>query len=768
MRGKLGTVARVGAAAFTIALTVAPQALAHDEPATRPPTAQERAQFEARRSAAARQASAAADPSLGSFAPPFSEPTLQDGRTTDQDCVTNEDGSKSCKPAAGTLNVLPTGKILYWNALEGTENIKTSIVSEYAAKSINDQTRLLDLAGPLWTRPSPNDAGANPGGYRNDPLVPGGNTQANNDGALFCSDQNYLPDGRILATGGTAYYNDPSVPGTDYGVVELEGLRNTRIYDPKTNTWAQGKDTHIGRWYPTLVSLGNGDQFIASGVQKLLKPVYPDRIEGSGSNVKQTETLDLTTGDWNDNGASGQRSLPLFPRLSLLPNGHVYYNAAGQSFNPFGQSYDEALWNQAASYDPETKKWKDLGIPGIGSTHPGFRGSSFSLQLPLRPDAQGRYTKTSYLSAGGVYGIPPSPGGYIATKDSAVTTVDTAAGDQISTKQVGDLNQPRWYSTAVLLPTGDAMAFSGADRDEVATPGTEFPVKQAEMFDHETQTWKPMATATRARTYHNTAVLLPDASVLVGGHATITTLYLNNTTLPGGFTAPNGRDPSFERYTPPYLSCGPQPVIEKADSDLGYGGRTSIDTDVPASEIESVVAVRNPSLTHLVDGDQRSVELPIVSRSGHRVTVSRPPDGNVMPPGPYMIFVNIRGKSCGKLVPSKAAQVFVGRSPSGSARLAAPRGCQKRPFRARVRGSAIDRVTFSLDGRRVKSLSKAGGDGTFSARIDPRRLRSGRHRVSARVEFVTGAGQAARTLRSTFRRCPARKAARRRSPAFTG
>jgi hypothetical protein len=73
-----------------------------------------------------------------------------------------------------------------------------------------------------------------------------------------------------------------------------------------------------------------------------------------------------------------------------------------------------------------------------------------------------------------------------------------------------------------------------------------------------------------------------------------------------------------------------------------------------------------------------------------------------------------------------------------------------------------------VDGRRVKSLSKAGGDGTFSARIDPRRLRSGRHRVSARVEFVTGAGQAARTLRSTFRRCPARKAARRRSPAFTG
>jgi hypothetical protein len=740
------------AAALAVSLGAASTAAAHPENPLRPPTAQERHQFEARRSVAARQASGG-PAALGVFRAPITEPTLSDGRQTDQDCVTNDDGSKSCKPAGNSVNVLPSGKILYWNALEGTENIKTSIVTEYAAKSVNDQTRLLDLSGPFWSKPSPNDAGANPNGYANDPLIPGGDTQTNNDGALFCSDQNYLPDGRIIATGGTAYYNDPSVPGTGYGVVELEGLRNTRIYDPKTNTWAQGADTHIGRWYPALVELGNGDQFIASGVQKLLKPIYPDRIEGSGTNVKQTETLDLKTGKWNDNGTTGQKSLPLFPRLSLLPNGHVYYEAAGQSFNPFGQSYDEVLWNQAASYNPQTKTWKDLGIPGIGTTHPGFRGSSFSIQLPLRPGPDGRYTTARYLAAGGVLGIPaPSPGDYVATKDSVVTTVDTTKGDAISTKQVGDLNQPRWYSSGVLLPTGDVMAFSGADRDEVATPGTEIPVKQAELFDHETQTWKPMATASRARTYHNTAVLMPDASVLVGGHSTIPTLYTSDITLPGGITAPNGRDPSFERYEPPYLSCGPQPVIEKADSSLGYGGRTSVDVDVPASEVKSVVLVRNPTVTHLVDGDQRNVELPIVGRSGHRVTVAAPPDGNVAPPGPYMLFVNVIGKSCGKLVPSHAAQLFVGSKPSGNARLAAAPSCAKRPFRSRVQGTGIDRVTFEVDGHRVATRSASGG--SFVARIDPRKLSVGRmHRLTARVEFVTGSGQKPRTLRTSFRHC---------------
>jgi hypothetical protein len=658
MQGKTGTRRRVALAAVGLALLAPATASAHDGAPTRPPTLREQTLFQARRSAAARAADTAPASAVGSFANPFAEPDVN-GTRTDQTCITKSDGTKACKPAAGTLNVLPNGKILFWNALEGQENIKTSIVNEYGSVALNDQTRVLDPSGPTWVKPSPVDGGANPGGYANDPLVPGGNSQTNNDGALFCSDQTYLPDGRILATGGTAYYQDPPFANTGYGIAELEGLRNTRIYDWRTNTWAQSGDTHIGRWYPTLVELGDGRLLVASGVQKLLKPVYPDRIEGSGTNVKQTETYDAHTGQWTDNGTSGQRSLPLFPRLSLLPDGHVYYDAAGQSFNPFGQSYDELLWNQAAAYDPATRSWRDLGIPGIGTTQPGFRGSSFSMMLPLRSDSSGRYTKVDYLSAGGVLGTPPSPGGYLATKESAITTVDTAHADAISTRQTGDLNQPRWYSSGVVLPTGDVMAFSGADRDEVATPGVEFPVQQAELFDRATGKWQPMATGHKPRTYHNTAVLLPDARVLVGGHAPITTLYLSNIDVPG--FAPNNRDPSFEIYRPAYLSCGPQPVIRRADSEVGYGGRTSINVDVPASAVKSVVLVRNATLTHLVDGDQRSVELPIVARSGHRVTVAAPPDGNVAPPGPYMLFVNVRGKSCGKLVPSRAAQLFVGR-----------------------------------------------------------------------------------------------------------
>jgi hypothetical protein len=124
--------------------------------------------------------------------------------------------------------------------------------------------------------------------------------------------------------------------------------------------------------------------------------------------------------------------------------------------------------------------------------------------------------------------------------------------------------------------------------------------------------------------------------------------------MPGGF-APNDRDPSFELYSPPYLSRGTRPKIVSGPSALGYGRTADVVVDGPAANIDSVVLVRNPTETHLVDGDQRNVVLRVVARSGNRLTVATPPNGNVAPPGPYMLFVN-RKTSAGP-VPSVAKQL---------------------------------------------------------------------------------------------------------------
>jgi hypothetical protein len=432
---------------------------------------------------------------------------------------------------------------------------------------------------------------------------------------------------------------------------------------------------NFGRWYPSLVTLGNGNVFIASGVTKLLKPVYTNHnVLDSGTNVEQTETFDVATGKWQLNPTSANHSLPLFPRLHLLPDGHVYYDAGGQTFNPFGQSYDEALWNFTASYDPTTQKWQYLGVPFGVSADPkrpldtavtaGFRGSAASVMLPLKPP----YNQANFLDAGGVLGV--SPGAYLANDSSVIDTVNiTQTGEKFSSKATGPLNNARWFSSTVLLPTGDAIAFNGANRDDVVLPGSSFPVTQAEMFNSSTSTWTPLASSGDPRTYHNSAVLLPTGQILVGGNAPIDTGYLYSQTLPGGYSN-DYRDPSFQVYDPPYLKWGiPQPTISSvADGsrtlstksgldDAGYGDKLTIKSP-DAANIKSVVLVRNPAETHVVDGDQRNVELPFTV-SGDTITATAPPNGNVTPPGPYMLFVN---ESTSKgLIPSVAKQVFVGK-----------------------------------------------------------------------------------------------------------
>lgn len=664
---------------------------------------------------------------VGRFSLPFAEPTIM-GQPTANKCIEDAQGTLHCKPAAGSLAVLRNGRILYYNALEGTENVELSVVAEFGRVSVNDQSRVLSLGSndsPSWSKPTLVDGGAV---NEDDETLTGGGLDTNdssnsNNGALFCSDLVQLADGRIIAVGGTDYYLEPGIDSFPFGVTELEGIKNARIFNPWRNTWTQTGSMKFGRWYPSLVSLPDSNLFVASGVTKLLKPIYPDQPFNSGRNVVQTETYSLDCGTWSENGPLAERSLPLFPRLHLLPNGHVFYNAAGQAFNPAGQAFDQALWNIQGAYNPQTRTWTDLayaGFPlqlnqvglqtlttGLNITNPlqlllltqallgrtvsnpaalagelsrllglavepgaletaigsGFRGSTFSIMLPLKPDANGNYTKAEFLTAGGVLGaaVLTSPGAFLGVKLSRIDSVTTAAsGMSTSSRLTGPLSHARWYSSGVLLPDGSVMAFSGANRDEVVFPGGGVPIKQAERFDPATETWKPMAVANNPRTYHNTAALLPDGRVIIGGHAPINTAYLFSITLPG-FSPNDGRDPSFEIYSPPYVFRSDRPTITAAPNSVSHGQTFTIHTP-QAGSISNVTLIRYTAMTHLVDGDQRAVQLRVLSRTTNSLTVQMPQTAAVAPAGPYMLFIN-RGTSTG-LVPSVSKRVMVQR-PSG-------------------------------------------------------------------------------------------------------
>ncbi|WP_236744391.1 galactose oxidase early set domain-containing protein [Marinobacter similis] len=298
----------------------------------------------------------------------------------------------------------------------------------------------------------------------------------------------------------------------------------------------------------------------------------------------------------------------------------------------------------------------------------GMRGSTFSIQLPLRPDANGGYHTSEFLTAGGVptYVAAGSPGGYLPVSSSRIDTVATNGDDMAyESRLTGSLNQPRWYGSGVMMPDNSVMVFSGGTRDGVAVTGLEGAIIQSERFDIETETWEPMASANRERTYHNTAVLMPDGRVLIGGHSPINTAYASFINLDElGFADYAGRDPSFEIYTPPYATRDDRPVIEKAPvALLTNGGVFDIRTD--RSDIDQVMLIRRKATTHLIDGDQRAVELPIVDRRNKKVRVKMTGNRAVLPAGQYMLFVSYEAED-GMRLPSTSTPVSVIANPSDS------------------------------------------------------------------------------------------------------
>jgi hypothetical protein len=133
-----------------------------------------------------------------------------------------------CKPTAGSVALLGDGRILYFNALEGPENVEYSALLEIDSSIVNDQIRVLQLNNSTanWISTSPVDAGANPDENDSELLLPGifgsigllplididtADERTNNDGALFCADLVGLPDGEIMPVGGTDSYAESGV-----------------------------------------------------------------------------------------------------------------------------------------------------------------------------------------------------------------------------------------------------------------------------------------------------------------------------------------------------------------------------------------------------------------------------------------------------------------------------------------------------------------------------------------------------------------------------
>ena len=202
----------------------------------------------------------------------------------------------------------------------------------------------------------------------------------------------------------------------------------------------------------------------------------------------------------------------------------------------------------------------------------------------------------------------------------------------------------RRQMNATILADGQVLVTGG-------TSGPGFndvtsPVYNAELWNPATESWSIMARESVVRTYHSTALLLPDGRVLSSGSGE-----------GGGVTYENSQF-SAQVFSPPYLynadgSLAARPIITSVPSKLSYGQSLTVGSPDAAS-IAKITLIRLSSVTHAFNQSQLINRLTF-SATGTTLSVMGPKNANTAPPGPYMLFlVNAKG------VPSKAKMVTVG------------------------------------------------------------------------------------------------------------
>jgi hypothetical protein len=406
---------------------------------------------------------------------------------------------------------------------------------------------------------------------------------------LFCSAHTFLPDGRLLVAGGIT------------GSVDDLGLQQSEIFDPDLGTWTQAGTMSMGRYYPATTRLPDGRVLVQGGTT------------ACNSCIADTpEIFDPVTKVWTPMAPSARKTFKYYPHMYVLPDGRVLVAAQD----------DHAIGTQVLDLTTQTWTTIDADV---------YDGHSSVMYLP------GKFMK------------------------AGTATQDNEGHSAAATTYVLDMTQPSptWQATAwmqfprsylnlTVLPDGQVLATGGGMTTDKANFAN--AVKAAELWSPVSKTWTTMSAEQNPRLYHSTALLLPDARVLVAGGGR------QSCTHPCPVPA-SGDQQNAEIFSPPYLFRGPRPVITTAPPVLQYGAAFTVVTP-DASRIGSVALIALSSVTHAWNENQRFVPMTF-EQNGGGLNVHPPANGNTAPPGPYMLFlVDTNG------VPSIAWMVRV--PPSGT------------------------------------------------------------------------------------------------------
>jgi FtsP/CotA-like multicopper oxidase with cupredoxin domain len=364
------------------------------------------------------------------------------------------------------------------------------------------------------------------------------------------------------------------------------------IFNPQTLLWSRTAATAHQRFYSTTFTRADGRIVTLFG--------------GTPAGIV-SRSIEI----FNPAGA-GTWSAPLplpatfnflfYPWTYLLPGGDLFI--AG----PTGMTH---RFNPIAPADDPTKRWPT--IAGNRSTG-GEKGTS--VLLPLLPP---NYEPRILIA-----------GGNLAPAQQTAELMDLSAAVPAWTS-LPNMNFPRPEQfTAVLLPDGTVMIAGGVFTEADGGP--------TEIFDPNDAAagWRLCPSMKCKRGYHSSNILLPDGSVLMGGD-------------PAGGGGPT----PHERYYPWYFTR-PRPVITNSPATVNYGATFNVQTPDP-SAITQVLLIRPGAVTHGFNMSQRCVGCEIPGLTGGSVRVKAPPDGNIAPPGHYLLFIINASR-----VPSEARWIRLG------------------------------------------------------------------------------------------------------------
>ena len=421
---------------------------------------------------------------------------------------------------------------------------------------------------------------------------------------MFCPGMAFDVNGRMIISGG-------------------ESADKVSIYEPTKDDWISVREMKVPRGYQGSTVCANGNIFVIGGSWGPVGLPFGNR---------PGEVYDPETGRWT--------------LLKGVPSKHI------ETTEDWEGEYraDNHVWlmawqNNSIFHAGPSKYMHWITLNGNGTIQNATqRGAHDSMcGVAAMYDA----VEGKILSAGGAPSYNYRDGhnqtrGAKATKEAFVITLGNVNAS-VEVKPAGQgMHSARSFTHAVILPNGETLVVGGQGEPRVFTEVT--PRLKPEIYSPTKDTWTEVAPHSTVRAYHSFALLLRDATVLVGGGGLTVQLDVNH------FDA--------QIYVPQYLLTADgdgaeRPVIKQtSEVTVLPGGNFTITTD---TEVASASLVRYGGATHSLNNDQRRIALTLHDSSKPlEYFVSIPSDGGIAIPGYWMLFViNSQG------VPSEATNVQI-------------------------------------------------------------------------------------------------------------